>query len=447
MKKIKHFPLLYIECIMISLNDLPLQTVGSRGPITELLQSTLKKSGFFSGQIDGIFGNITKTAVANFQAKSGLIADGIAGISTWRALSPYINGYDIHIVRNGDTLYNLANLYSSTVDGIAAANPGINFYNLQVGQRLVVPHGRIVVTDVSYSSQILNLNLSALKNIYPFIETGYLGRSALCRRLPYIKIGRGKKEVFYNASIHANEWITSPVIMKFLEDYCYAFVNRRRIYGYDAQEIYNKTTIYIAPMLNPDGVDLVTGAFGRQSQAYKNAEQIALDYPAIPFPSGWKANIQGVDLNLQFPANWEQAKQIKFSQGFISPAPRDFVGTAPLSTPEALSVYNFTLSHNFRLMLTYHTQGRVIYWKYLDYLPENSYYIGTRFSDSSGYALEETPYASSFAGYKDWFIQEYNLPGYTIEAGIGENPLSISQFDTIYNENLGILVLGAVLAE
>ena len=58
--------------------------------------------------------------------------------------------------------------------------------------------------------------------------------------------------------------------------------------------------------------------------------------------------------------------------------------------------------------------------------------------------MADTPYNSSFAGYKDWFIQEYNRPGYTIEAGLGENPLPISQFDNIYEKNIGILVLGMI---
>ena len=39
----------------------------------------------------------------------------------------------------------------------------------------------------------------------------------------------------------------------------------------------------------------------------------------------------GVDLNLQFPAGWEQAKEIKFAQGFTSPAPRDYVGSRSFS--------------------------------------------------------------------------------------------------------------------
>ena len=153
----------------------------------------------------------------------------------------------------------------------------------------------------------------------------------------------------------------------------------------------------------------------------------------------------GVDLNLQFPAGWEQAKEIKYSQGFNKPSPRDFVGYGPLTEPESLAIYNFTLRHNFSLILAYHSQGEVIYWQFQDYIPPMSLEIGEQLANSSGYSLEETPYNSSFAGYKDWFIQNYNRPGYTIEVGLGENPLPISQFDKIYNDNIGILILGATL--
>ena len=110
-----------------------------------------------------------------------------------------------------------------------------------------------------------------------------------------------------------------------------------------------------------------------------------------------------------------------------------------------MAVYNFTLQHNFKLILTYHSQGEVIYWQFQNYNPPNALFIGRQFANVSGYALEPTPYNSSFAGYKDWFIQNYNRPGYTIEVGLGTNPLPITQFIKIYEDNLGILVLGAIL--
>lgn len=303
----------------------------------------------------------------------------------------------------------------------------------------------IVPTNVYYTSNILRSNIEHLRNRYKFLRTGNIGYSVLGRNIPYIQIGTGTKEVMYSGAIHANEWITAVVLMKFVEDFAKAYENNGFIYGYSAREIFNNTTIYIVPMVNPDGVDLVTGNITPNSGIYNQFRDISLNFPTIPFPSGWKANFNGVDLNLQFPAGWENARKIKFAQGYTRPAPRDFVGFGPLTEPESLALYNFTLIHNFRLILAYHTQGEVIYWKYADFLPPYSQEIGERFAEASGYTLDITPPESAYAGYKDWFIQEYNKPGYTIEAGLGNNPLPLSQFEQIYKDNIGILVLGAVL--
>lgn len=233
--------------------------------------------------------------------------------------------------------------------------------------------------------------------------------------------------------------------MKFVENMCISYFDNSSFYGYNIRNLLSDVTLYVVPMVNPDGVDLVNGNISKLSSEYVSAVKISNNYPDIAFPDGWKANIKGVDLNLQFPAGWEDAKKIKYNQGYASPAPRDFVGYGPLTEPEALSLYNFTLLHNFKLMLTYHTQGKEIYWQFKDYAPVESYVIGLQFAKVSGYTLANVPYESSFAGYKDWFLQQYSRPGYTIEAGLGENPLPISQFNEIYDDNIGILLLGLVI--
>ena len=415
---------------------------GSRGPAVQLLQTALNRAGFGPLETDGLFGAATRSALTDFQTANDLPADGVAGPRSHRALRPWYTGYLLHILQPGDTFWSLGRRYGVGAEAVALANPGLPAGNLPVGAAAAVPLPfPVVPTDIDWCAELVGYCVQGLSTRYPFLRSGQFGRSVLGRPLWSLTLGEGRARALYNAEHHANEWITTPLLLHFAEELAAACAEGGTIAGQSAAELLARCTLCLVPAVNPDGLDLVTGEL-TSGEAYDRAKRIAAAYPRFPFPGGWKANIRGVDLNLQYPAGWEQAREIKFSQGIVSPAPADFVGSGPLAAPEARALYELTQRFDPGLILAYHSQGEVIYWRYLDFEPPGARELGERFAALSGYALEETPYASGFAGYKDWFIQDYDRPGYTIEVGRGVNPLPITDFDAIYARNLGLLVEG-----
>lgn len=143
----------------------------------------------------------------------------------------------------------------------------------------------------SYTSETLTRHITELKNTYNFLEVSNIGVSNLGVPISCIRFGRGTKEILYVGSTHANEFITTPLLMIFLEVLCNSYVNGLTIYGQNPSTLFNTVSLYIVPMLNPDGVNLVQEAIPKNSDAYQRAVQISNNYPSIPFPSGWKANI------------------------------------------------------------------------------------------------------------------------------------------------------------
>lgn len=301
----------------------------------------------------------------------------------------------------------------------------------------------IVPVDKPMTSALCTETIGKLLERYPLFRTDTLTTTAFGRPIEALTLGQGERKVIFSASHHANEWITTPVLLKFAEELAEAAETGGRLFGVKADTILKAATIYLVPMVDPDGVDLVTGAIGPRRAEYEAAREIAGDFPDIPFPDGWKANLKGVDLNLQYPAGWLLAREIKFAQGFNRPAPRDYVGRAPLSQRESRALAEFTEAIDPDLVIALHTQGKVIYWQFRDYQVPGARVLAEEFARLSGYALEDTPYESSFAGYKDWFILNWRRPGFTIECGLGDNPLPLSQFDEIYRDVLGILVTAA----
>lgn len=278
----------------------------------------------------------------------------------------------------------------------------------------------------AYGYENLLADLQRLTMRHRFIRTGSVGRSVLGRQIPLIRIGAGPRAVHYNGAFHAHEWITAALVMRFAQTYATA------LQGGDerARRLFETTSLYLVPMVNPDGVELVINGIDPESPYAQGVMEA--NGGSATF-NHWAANIRGVDLNKQFSADWDQERH----KGPPGPAPRGYAGPAPLSEPEAEAMAELTRAHDFGLVIAFHSQGEVIYWGYGGHEPAESKRIVRRFATVSGY--QPIRYAGSGAGYKDWFIQEFRRPGFTVEVGRGVNPLPISQFDEIWRETEPIM--------
>ena len=290
----------------------------------------------------------------------------------------------------------------------------------------------IVKTNKEYSYNNLISDLLFLNYEYKIFKIKDIGKSTLNKKIVYIKLGKGKRKLFINASHHANEWMTSLITMMFIEKYLKLYVNKQFYKGKSIEDLWNRTSIYIVPMVNPDGVNLcLKDKEIINSNIYKNIWGKSIKNIDL-----WKSNIRGVDLNLNYPAGWEQAVKNKLKKGINKPGLRDYPGPNAESEIETKNMINFSKLINFDMSISLHSQGEEIYWSYLNKKIEKAFSVGRIMEKVSGYKLTNPVYDSSFAGYKDWFIDNFNKPGYTIEIGKGEEgkSLGLENTEKIYDK-------------
>lgn len=342
-----------------------------------------------------------------------------------------------YVVRKVETLQTIAARFHLPVAELKEANPGVNETYMPEGHTIVIPlqlKDMIVRSFEDYSYDDVEMQLEGLRSKYSFLEIESIGQSVLGRNLSAIRLGTGGRYIHFHGSVHANEWITSILLMKFMEDAARAYCSNEDIAGMSASKLFSEFSLWIVPMVNPDGVELVQHGAGTNRRDARMARAIELNGGSEQF-SGWKANVNGVDLNDQFPAHWEKEQQ---RRAVDRPGPRDYTGHAPLTEPEAIALADFTIEQDFECVVSLHTQGEEIYWNYRDMEPELSEVIAERMAAVSGYKAVKL--FESDAGFKDWFIEKFRRPGFTVEAGLGVNPLPLGQFDEIYRKVRLILI-------
>jgi len=288
----------------------------------------------------------------------------------------------------------------------------------------------IVQTYKPYSYRNLQTDLSRLKAKYPFIHIEVIGQSVQGKNIYAIRLGQGDKEIFYSGDWHANEYLTGQLLMKFIEEYSRGLRDNQSVVQNNIRYMFWNYTIWIVPMVNPDGIDIVVEGLEQNNSYYDLI--LAINQNSLDFRN-WTANARGIDLNHQWPAKWEE----EVMRSPQIPSPKRYGGESPLSEPETLAIYDFVHHHEFQMVLAFHSQGEEIFWGFEDLEPLESESIVYYFSSLTGYCPKKS--ATSSAGFKDWFIQEFHKPGFTIEIGWGENPLPITQFNNIYRQNIVLL--------
>lgn len=274
-----------------------------------------------------------------------------------------------------------------------------------------------------YSYDVLQEHLSCLKQLYPsMLEVLTIGKSVQERELYTIKIGNGPNKVLVVGASHAREVISTQGIMEFVDKFLATAAKPKggSLYGnYNVKDIMNQTTLYIVPMLNPDGVEIVY-------KGLPSGHPLYAKYKANPqtFKTRFKSNFNGVDLNRQFPYKFEEYK--KSAKNPKRPASEDWCGTAPLSEPETAALADFTAELLPSVALSVHCTGNVIFSMAMKTVPEIESF-GKKLATAGKLTLSY-PSGNDMVGYVDWLGAEYKKYGilpYTIELGKPGEPTPI----------------------
>ena len=251
-------------------------------------------------------------------------------------------------------------------------------------------------------------------------EKRVIGRSVEGRALFAFRAGEGRPLGIAVYAVHAREWVTALLALRHI---------RRSVPA---------GSVWILPLLDPDGALLVQRGIGSIRSPRRRDRLLSLN-GGSDF-SRFKANAEGVDLNVNFPARWgEGAKNV------FSPAPANYVGECPLSAPESRALAAFTLAVRPDYALAFHTKGEEVYWHF--HQPPlrlvRDYRFARAVAASAGYPLREAPFSAG--GYKDWCVEALRIPAFTVEAGRESfaHPLGFSALSDIVTKNIDAL---AVLA-
>lgn len=292
-----------------------------------------------------------------------------------------------------------------------------------------------VFPDYKTRREIIN----ELCDKYKCIKHSFIGKSACGRNIDVLHIGNTKNRVLYCGGFHGSEYLTILATLKFIEECACSLQNDTEVNGCKIGDSLKIRGLTIVPCVNPDGVEIAL-----------NGSDSALRYKSLvekvcENTDKWQANARGVDINHNFNAGWCELKKREIALGIKGPSPTRFGGNCPESEPETRSLTRLCKTVDFERAVAFHSQGREIYCSFGKNTPVLSFRLASVFSQASGYNIAFPEEIATGGGFKDWFIEKFRRPALTVEMGLGENPLPLSDFEDEYEILRNILCLGVVV--
>ena len=277
--------------------------------------------------------------------------------------------------------------------------------------------------------------LCSLKRNYPLLKLFSIGRTVQGKKIYALSLGRMQNPTLFAGAFHAQEWLTQSLLTKFLEEILNEYLR-----GGEIKKALDRRGVIIIPSVNLDGVELVLSG-GKSANEYS----CFIRKISKGDLSSWNANIRGVDLNHNFDAGHNILRQQEIKSGITGPAPRQFGGFYPNSEIETRALVSLVRKILPSRVYAFHSQGEEIFYSYNGITPPKSLLIANTLSKISGYTLVNQTGLASHGGFKDYFIKEYNRPGFTIEIGRGKNPLPIDELEPIFARLYETMVMALII--
>ena len=275
---------------------------------------------------------------------------------------------------------------------------------------------------------------------YSVIKKSVIGKSCGGRDIYAFQIGAGEEACLFAAAFHGSEHITAVVLMMFLEEAARAASENAYLAGLNLNKSIRGRSLIFVPCVNPDGCEIsACGAAGCGNRVAAIGKLCRQDFVH------WNANLRGVDINHNFDAGWQELRRKEIEAGIYGPRRSRFGGNAPESEPETVALTALCRSRRIRHVAALHSQGEVIYYRYGEKTPERGVRMAQIMATASGYRPEYPAGLAVGGGFKDWFIETFARPGFTIELGKGQNPLPPESAREIYEKAREMLTLCAIM--